>query len=63
MLLLFSKYFMTSPAVYSLPMPNSSIFPDLHLVDRQVNDKERLAAALEKEDIMRVIEDLIRERY
>jgi len=54
---------MTSPAVYSLPMPNSSIFPDLHLVDRQVNDKERLAAALEKEDIMRVIEDLIRERY
>uniref|UniRef100_A0A7S3NGP8 MIP18 family-like domain-containing protein n=1 Tax=Euplotes harpa TaxID=151035 RepID=A0A7S3NGP8_9SPIT len=32
-------------------------------IDRQVNDKERYSAAMEKEEIMAVIEDLIQERY
>lgn len=31
-------------------------------IDRQVNDKERVAAALENEVVMAMIEDLIRER-
>lgn len=32
-------------------------------IDRQVNDKERYLAALEKEEVAAIIEDLIREEY
>ncbi|CAI2381018.1 unnamed protein product [Moneuplotes crassus] len=32
-------------------------------IDRQVNDKERYSAALEKEEVMDVIEDLIKDQY
>lgn len=31
-------------------------------IDRQVNDKERVCAALENEDVLGAIEDLIKER-
>lgn len=31
-------------------------------IDRQVNDKERVAAALENDNVRQVIEELIRER-
>ena len=32
-------------------------------VDRQLNDKERYSAALEKPEISKIIEDLIKEEY